>query len=211
MSLKIKKKSGASVPPMEAGTYPAVCVGVVDLGEQHSETFKKYSDKLLIIWEIPSQTIEIDGEDKPRWLSKDFAASLHEKSNLHKILVSWRGKAFTEKELTEDENGFMQFSVLDMLGAGCFLQVIVEEKDSSSYNRITSVISLPAGMDPPTTETPLIAFDIDAWDDEVFNSLPEWIQERIKKSTQYQKLHVPTDSIDVDTSGAQEQKEENPI
>lgn len=213
MSLKIKKKSGASVPPMEAGTYPAVCIGIVDLGEQYSEMFKKYSDNLLIIWEIPSQTIEIDGEDKPRWLSKDFAASLHEKSGLHKMLVSWRGKAFTEKELTEDENGFMQFSVLDMLGTGCFLQVIVEEKDSGSYNRITSVISLPAGMAPPTTETPLIAFDMDAWDDEVFNSLPEWIQDRIKKSTQYQKLHVPTDPVNVDVSGGQnqEQKEENPI
>ena len=114
----------------------------------------------------------------------------------------------------------MQFSVLDMLGTGCFLQVIVEEKDSGSYNRITSVIALPAGMDVPKTESPLIAFDIDAWDDEVFNSLPGWIQERIKKSTQYQKLHVPTDPVDVDTSGgqkpeaaagAQEKKEENPI
>ena len=102
----------------------------------------------------------------------------------------------------------------------CFLQVIVEEKDSGSYNRITSVIALPAGMDAPKTETPLIAFDIDAWDDEVFNSLPGWIQERIKKSTQYQKLHVPTDPVDVDTSGGQQagtadsgqaQKEENPI
>ena len=215
VSLKIKKKSGSSVPPMDAGTYPAVCVGIVDLGEQYSETFKKYSDKLLVIWEIPSQTIEIDGEDKPRWLSKDFSASLHEKSNLYQTLVSWRGKAFTENELTEDENGFMQFSVLDMLGTGCFLQVIVEEKDGNSYNRITSVISLPAGMSAPTTETPLIAFDMDAWDDEVFNSLPVWIQDRIKKSTQYQKLHVPTDPVDVDTSGGQNQeqaqKEENPI
>lgn len=211
MSLKIKKKSGSSVPPIEAGTYPAVCVGVVDLGEQYSEMFKKYSDKLLIIWEIPSQTIEIDGEDKPRWLSKDFAASLHEKSALHKMLVSWRGKAFTEKELTEDENGFMQFSVLDMLGTGCFLQVIVDEKDTGSYNRITSVISLPAGMTAPETKTPLIAFDIESWDEMVFHTLPGWIQERIKKSTQYQKLHVPTDSIDIDTSGENNQKEENPI
>ena len=215
MSLKIKKKSGSSVPPIDAGTYPAVCVGIVDLGEQYSETFKKYNDKMLVIWEIPSQTIEIDGEDKPRWLSKDFSASLNEKSNLYQTLVSWRGKAFTENELTEDENGFMQFSVLDMLGTGCFLQVIVEEKDGNSYNRITSVISLPAGMSAPTTETPLIAFDMDAWDDEVFNSLPVWIQDRIKKSTQYQKLHVPTDPVDVDTSGGQNQeqaqKEENPI
>lgn len=209
MSLKIKKKSGSSVPPIEAGTYPAVCVGIVDLGEQYSETFKKYSDKLLIIWEIPSQIIQIDGEDKPRWLSKDFAASLHEKSSLHKTLVSWRGKAFTEKELAEDENGFMQFSVQDMLGTGCFLQVIVEEKDSGIYNRITSVIALPVGMETPKTENPPIAFDMDAWDDEVFKNLPEWIQERIKKSTQYQKLHVPTESVDVDLND--EPKEENPI
>lgn len=211
MSLKIKKKSGTSVPPMEAGTYPAVCVGIVDLGEQYSEIFKKYSDKLLIIWEIPSQTIQIDGEDKPRWLSKDFTASLHEKSGLHKMLVSWRGKAFTEKELTEDENGFVQFSVLDMLGSGCFLQVIVEAKESGAYNRITSVISLPAGMNTPKTETQLISFDIDDWNDERFHALPEWIQERIRKSTQYQKLHVPTDSIDVAAGGGQEHEEENPI
>lgn len=220
MSLKIKKKSGSSVPPIDAGTYPAVCVGIVDLGEQYSETFKKYNDKMLVIWEIPSQTIEIDGGGKPRWLSKDFSASLNEKSNLYQTLVSWRGKAFTENELTEDETGFMQFSVLDMLGTGCFLQVIVEEKDGNSYNRITSVIALPAGMPAPATETPLIAFDIDAWDDEVFKSLPGWIQERIKKSTQYQKLHVPTDPVDVNTNGGQQagttdsgqaQKEENPI
>ena len=114
----------------------------------------------------------------------------------------------------------MQFSVLEMLGSGCFLQVIVEEKDGNSYNRITSVIALAVGMSTPPTETPLIAFDIDRWDNEAFKSLPEWIQERIKKSTQYQKLHVPTDSVDVNTNGAQqskaaggaqEQKEENPI
>lgn len=209
------------MPPMDAGTYPAVCVGIVDLGKQYSKAYKKYNDKLLIIWEIPSQTIVSDGEDKPRRLSKDFSASLHEKSDLYQTLVSWRGKEFTEAELTEDENGFMQFSVPGMLGTGCFLQVIVEEKDSGRYNRITSVIALPAGMDAPKTETPLITFDIDAWDDEVFNSLPKWIQKYIKKSTQYQKLHVPTDPVDVDTSGrqkpeaaaggAQEKKWENPI
>lgn len=211
MSLKIKRKSGPSVPPLDAGTYPAVCVGIIDLGEQYSETFKKYSDKLLLIWEIPSQTIVIDGEHKPRWLSRDFSTSLHEKSGLYQTLVSWRGRAFTETELAVDEDGFMQFSLLDMLGTGCFLQVIVEEKDSGRYNRITSVIGLPAGMAVPATETPPIVFDMDSWDDGTFSALPEWIQQRIKKSTQYQKHHVPTDTIAIGESGGQEQGEENPI
>lgn len=205
MSLKIKKKAGQTVPPMEAGTYPAVCVGIVDLGEQYSEAFKKYGQKLLAIWEIPSQTVEVEGEQKPRWLSRDFTASLHEKSNLYQTLVSWRGRAFTEEELSEDENGFLRFSTVEMLGTGCLLQVIVEEKEGGSYNRITSVVALPAGMSAPAPQSPLLSFDIDAWDQQTFEALPEWIQNRIKKSTQYQKLHAPADSLDVELG------EENPI
>lgn len=207
MSLKIKKKAGQAAPPMEAGTYPAVCVGIVDLGEQYSEAFKKYGEKLLAIWEIPSQTIEIDGEQKPRWLSRDFTASLHEKSNLYQTLVSWRGRAFTDEELSEDENGFLRFSVAEMLGTGCLLQVIVEEKEGGSYNRITSVVALPAGMSAPAPQNPMLSFDMDAWDQQTFEALPEWIQNRIKKSTQYQKLHAPADSLDIELG----QGEENPI
>lgn len=218
MSLRIKKKSGSSVPPMEAGTYPAVCVGIVDLGYQYNQINKDYVEKVLLTWEIPSQRVQIDGEDKPRWLSRDFTKSLHEKSALHKLLVSWRGRPFTEEELSPDKDGFVKFSVLDMLGDGCLLQVIVVDKeDGTKRNKITSAIGLPAGMDAPKTETPLIAFDIDTWDDEVFDSLPAWVQDRIKKSTQYQKLHAPATVVDVDTGGgrqagtAGEKKEANPI
>lgn len=32
-----------------------------------------------------------------------------------------------------------------------------------------------------------------------FTQLPEWVQEQIKKSTQYQKEHTPTDTIEVKT------------
>lgn len=192
MGLKVKKKKGASLPPMDAGTYPAICIGIVDLGEQYSEKFKNYSDKVLLIWEIPSQTVTVDGEEKPRWLSKDYSASLNEKSNLFKTLVSWRGKAFTEAELSEEGEGF---DLQSMLGVGCLIQVIVEEKDNGPYNQITSVIGMPIGMPAPTSETEKMAFDMDAWNNEVFEKLPEWIQDRIKKSTQYQKLHTPTDEI----------------
>lgn len=213
MSLRLRKKSKSQIPPVEAGTYPAVCVGIIDLGEQFSEKFKKFNDKLLIIWEIPSQTVSIDGEDKPRWLSREFTTSLNPKCGLYTTLVSWRGAAFTEQELQEDTDGFTQFNVLDMLGKGCFLQVIVEENDRGRFNRVTSVIALPAGMEVPATKTPLMAFDMGAWDDDVFKVLPEWIQEKIKKSTEYQEEHVPTDAVDVDLSGTggDGDGEENPI
>lgn len=212
MSLRTKKKSGASVPPMEAGTYPAVCVCVVDLGNQYDKFNKKYAGKLLLTWEIPSQRVQVDGEDKPRWLSRDFTNSLHEKSGLHKLLVSWRGRPFTEAELTPDEDGFVQFSALDMLGECCLLQVIVEERDDGTKrNKITSVIGLPAGMEAPKPENPLVAFDMDNWDDAIFSSLPDWVQGRIKKSTEYQKLHAPEVTVDFSEDPPSQPAAVNPL
>lgn len=197
MGLIVKKRKASSIPPMDAGTYPAVCIGVVDLGQQHSEKFNTYSERVLLIWEIPSQTVEVDGEAKPRWLSQDYAATLNEKGNLAKMLISWRGKTFTEEELSDSGAGF---NLTQMLGAGCLLQVIVEEKESGTYNKITSVIGLPVGMPPVPPVSELMAFDMDAWDEAVLAKLPEWIQEKIMKSMQYHKQHTPTDAVDFPTA-----------
>ena len=194
MSLKVKNKKGPSLPPIDGGTYPAVCVGVVDLGEQHNEKFKKYEDKVLFIWELPGVTIEVDGEQKPRWLSKDFSATLNEKSNLTKFLVPWRGKNFTDDELNGDG-----FNLKQMLGEGCLLQVIVEEKDGNQYNRITSCMGFPVGIPAPVTASELLWFDMDEWDDAAMAKFPEWVQEKIKKSTQYQKNHAPDTTVEVMT------------
>ena len=192
MSLKVKNKKGLSLPPIDGGTYPAVCVGIVDLGEQHNEKFKKYEDKVLFIWEVPSVMIEVDGQQKPRWLSRDFSATLNEKGNLTKFLIPWRGKNFTEEELNGDG-----FDLKQMLGEGCLLQVIVEEKDGNQYNRITGCMGFPMGMPSPVTESELLWFDMDEWDDDALEKFPEWVQARIKKSTQYQKHHAPDTAVEV--------------
>lgn len=198
MSLKVKNKKGPSLPPIDGGTYPAVCVGVIDLGEQHNEKFNKYADKVLFIWELPSVLIDVEGEQKPRWLSRDFSATLNEKSNLTKFLVSWRGKNFTEEELNGDG-----FDLKQMLGEGCLLQVIVEEKEGKQYNRITGCVGLPAGMPAPVTASDLLWFDMDEWDDDAIAKFPEWVQGKIKKSTQYQKEHAPDTAIEVKAPSAE--------
>lgn len=192
MSLKVKNRSKPSLPPIDGGTYPAVCVAIADLGEQNNEKFKKYEDKVLLIWELPGVLIEVDGEQKPRWLSKDFSATLNEKSNLTKFLVPWRGKNFTEEELNGDG-----FDLKQMLGKGCLLQIIVEEKDGNQYNRITGCMGFPMGMPAPVTQSELLWFDMDEWDDDSLAKFPEWAQAKIKKSTQYQKNHAPDTEIEV--------------
>jgi hypothetical protein len=38
---------------------------------------------------------------------------------------------------------------------------------------------------------------MDQWDDAVFEKLPAWTQDQIKKSTQYQKNHAPDTVVEV--------------
>lgn len=185
--MKVKDRAKPKAPPVEPGVYPCVCVGIVDLGEQYSEKFKKYSNDVKIIWELVGEAIEVDGEQKPRQMSKDFSMSASKKSNLRKFISDWNVRQYSDEE-------FSEFELFDQLGRACQLQVVLSE--DGEYSNIGSVMGLPKGMPAPVTATPLIKWDMNTWDDTTFSTFPEWIQEKIKKSTQYQKLHTPTDPID---------------
>lgn len=184
MSLIIKKKK--AVAPLAAGTYTGICVGVVDLGTQHNEMYKKYSQRVMLIWEIPSETVEVDGERKPRWQSKEYNASLTEKSNLFKDISSLCGKPVTSEE----------FDLKCLLGQSAILSVIIKETKSGSYNDIGSIMAIPAGIPHPTTESELLLFDMDSWDDKVLEALPGWIQDKVRRSTEYQQKHAPETPVD---------------
>lgn len=189
--MKIKDRAKPKVPPVEAGVYMAVCIGFVDLGEQYSEKFKNYSYKGMYIWELPGETIEIDGEQKPRQLSKEFTISASNKSNLRKFIETWNSKTYSDED-------FMEFDVFEQVGKPCQLNVVLNE--TKEYANVDNLMPIPKGFPAPTTTTEHIKWDMDAWNDDVFEKLPEWIQEKIKKSTQFQKLHAPETEIKVDTA-----------
>ena len=189
--MKIKDRAKPKVPPVEAGVYMAVCIGFVDLGEQYSEKFKNYSYKGMYIWELPGETIEIDGEMKPRQLSKEFTISASNKSNLRKFIETWNSKSYSDED-------FMEFDVFEQVGKPCQLNVVLNE--TKEYANVDNLMPIPKGFPAPTTATEHIKWDMDAWNDDVFAKLPEWIQEKIKKSTQYQKDHAPETEIKVDTA-----------
>lgn len=138
--MKIKDKTRPSVPPVEPGVYIGICVAVIDLGEQYSETFKKYSNDVQFVWELAGETVEVDGEQKPRQLSKTFSVSASKKSNLRKFLSSWNGKQYTDAE-------FGEVDMFDQLGRGCQLQVVLSE--DGQYSNIENVMALPKGMPTP--------------------------------------------------------------
>ncbi len=190
--MKIKDRAKPKVPPVEPGVYMAVCIGFIDLGEQYSEMFKSYSNKGMYVWELPGETIEIDGETKPRQLSKEFTISASNKSNLRKFIESWNGKSYGDDE-------FLEFDLFDQIGKPCQLNVVLNE--SKEYANVDNLMPIPRGFPAPTSDTPQIRWDMEAWNEEVFKELPEWIQEKIKKSSQYQKDHAPADTVEIKASG----------
>ena len=118
--MKIKDRAKPKVPPVEPGVYMAVCIGFIDLGEQYSEMFKNYSNKGMYVWELPGETIEVDGETKPRQLSKEFTISASSKSNLRKFIESWNGKSYSDDD-------FFDFDLFDQIGKPCQLNVVLNE------------------------------------------------------------------------------------
>lgn len=192
--MKIKDRAKPKVPPVEPGVYIGICVGVIDLGEQYSETFKKFSNDVMIVWELAGETVEVDGEQKPRQLSRTFSVATSKKSKLRSFLSSWNGKQYGDDEFGEVE-------LFDQLGKVCQLNVVLN--DTGEYANIDNLMPLPKGMPAPTTDTPFIRWDMEQWDDEVLSSLPDWVQEKIKQSTQYKKEHTPTDQVDFKEKPAQ--------
>ena len=131
--------------------------------------------------------MEVDGEQKPRQLSRTFTIASSKKSNLRGFLSGWNGVQYSDEQ-------FQELDMFDQAGKACQLNVVLN--DTGEYANVDSVIPLPKGIPAPKTETPFILWNMDEWEDSAFESLPEWVQEKIKKSTQYQKMHAPEDEVD---------------
>lgn len=184
--MKIKDRAKPKTPPVEPGVYMAVCVGVVDLGEQYSEAFKKFANKVKFVWALPGETIEIEGKVEERQLSKEFTISTSKKGSLRGFLESWNGKTYSDEE-------FGELDLFEQLGKACQLQAVLSE--SGEYANVANLMPIPRGMPAPVSKTVFFVWDMDNWDDAVFEQLPAWTQEQIKKSTQYQKDHPSNEVI----------------
>ena len=193
--MKLGSRAKPAIPPVEPGTYFAVCIGAVDLGEQESTYNGKtrYVNQIQLIYELPTELIEVDGEMQPRWLSRRFSVALSNKGKLRQFLETWFGKKFTDESIQE-------FDTKELPGKPAMLSVVLSE--DGNYANIASAAALPKGVPAPQPVNTPFCFDIDEWDDERFTALPEYLQELIKNSTQYRNAHLPEDTVTVETAEA---------
>jgi len=192
MAIVAKASGNTDFEPIPEGVHVAVAYGVIDEGLQYSEKFNTSSRKVRILFEIPSETyINKDSEEVPRTTSKDYTLSLNPKATLRKDLESWRGKKFTP----EEEEGF---DIKNIINKGCQIQIIHE--GDKKYAKIAAIMGLPKGVKAPTPVSGNIYFDLSSGDsvdfyDNLMSTLPEFMQEMIKKSETYLEIKNNTESI----------------
>jgi hypothetical protein len=143
----------------------------------------KHTRKVLLSWEILDDEARRD-DGEPFILSKRYTASLHEKAALRKDLASWRGRDFTAEELAG-------FDLGSILGQPCMLSVVHNDKDGRTYANIAALMKTPKGSAPPSAESSVVHWTMDAPDWEAFARLPKRIAEQVQTAPEFARLKPP--------------------
>ena len=197
MSMIVKSEGNSEIKQLEPGVYTGIASAIIDLGIQENSMFAKKQRKVMIVWNIVGETVKINDEEKPRVISKEYTMSLSEKSTLRRDLQAWRGKPFTTEEL----NGF---DLANILNVPCQIQINQEDKNGKTYTIIAGIMSIPKGMKVEKLENTYVFDMTDPTTWVYYDSIPNWIKEKIKKS-----LNLAETELDMYIADYEEQLKEN--
>ena len=176
----IKNNQSSGFKPIAAGTYPARCVGVVDLGTRSTKWKGKIKQmkKIVVLYEV------WDKPEEPTVVQTWYTNSLYEGATLSQHLTAWRGRPFTEMEKQE-------FNVTkDIVGVPCYVTVTNKTtKDGKERHKISNINPLPKEVKCNDKHNECISFSLDDYtsgDREIFNQLPENLRERVLEALELQ-------------------------
>lgn len=195
MSLMAKEKGGTTMELIPQGVHVARCVSVIDLGTQKIKFKDQEKDvhQVRFEFELPNETYTFtdkETEEEKTWTritGRNFTVSLNGKATLRKFLESWRGRKFTQEELDG-------FNLGKVLGKTCQLQII--HSDDGKYANIENALPLMKGIEVPESDREQLMFSIEedekgnptGFDQDVFDKLPEWQQEKLMESKEMREL-----------------------
>lgn len=187
-SNKLPVSGGGNIDPMEPGTYPARTVGIVDLGKQAQHPFqgkdKPPVNMIAVIYEFVDEFLkDEDGEDiidSPRHLTE---------------MMPWYNLSSEKAKSTAryralDPNNVHKGDFSKIVDTPCMVTVV------HNPNKITGGVYENIGGITPMREkdadkcVPLVkelkVFDLDEPTLEGFESLPAFIQKKIRDGLEYE-------------------------
>lgn len=184
MAIIATSNGSTNFEPIATGNYPARCYSMVHIGtieENIMGTLKKLN-KVRITWELPTElkVFKEENGEQPCVISKEFTLSMHEKATLRSFLKNWRGKDFTDEEAKS-------FDIEKLISAPCMLNITHKTKKDGSgvYAEIGSISTMPKGFPCPEQIHPSFVWTYENFDQEKFNSLPEYLRNKMITSDEY--------------------------
>lgn len=188
--LKAPKKGsggngGGQRPELDAGTYPARLVQVIDLGLQPQRPYqgqpKPPKHCIMTTYELNDEfMLDENGEadeDKPLWVSEDLPMNPLS-SDLAKSTKRYLA-------LDPDENHEGDWSAV--ISEAVNVTIVLNTSGDRVYQNIASTSVMrakdKARLEPLKNEPKV--FDLSEPDLAVFTSLPEWVQEKIKSNLEF--------------------------
>lgn len=184
-SKKIKGGEGNRIeqPAIDPGVYPARIVSIIDLGLQTQRPFKGKdkppANEINISYElVDTFMVDEDGkevEDKPRWVSEIMP--------LYDVTKADKAKCTQRYFAADPDNNFSgDFSKL--VGIPVNVSIVHNQQGEKLYINVANIATMRAkdAEKCPALKNPTKVFDLDEPDLEVFNSLPDWIQDKVKKN-----------------------------
>jgi hypothetical protein len=192
MTFNMKDRKDAarrpSGPEIKPGTYMGRIVGVVLTGKQKQmawkgEPQKPPKEEFFVMVEFPKLRVEVDGESKPKWLSKRFKVIGsgqygYENSNVFKMLDSLMDDC--------DYSTLVDKTVMCVLG-----------KNSNGGTSIINISPAPDELDVPALENEVILFDFYDPDLNMYEMLPNWMREVCTEAVDFEgsPLSVALDNV----------------
>lgn len=186
MAIIATKPNTENFAPIEEGSYPARIYQIIDLG-----TIPDYQGamkhKVRITFELPTElkVFKEENGEQPQVLSQEYNLSFHEKSALRKLITACDPKALK----TTDEGFIEEYDIEQLLGKTCLVGIKhTEGKENAVYANIDVATAMPKGMvcPPQFNESRVLSYD--NFDTVYFETLPQFIKDKMKSSFEYKKM-----------------------
>jgi len=179
--MKVKNEGSDRELP-EDGTYPFVCVQIVDLGTQKSDQYEDTRKASFGFQLVDEET----SDGKAVMVYRKFPLKVGPKSHLGQALKSWLGITVGKGE---------EFDFDECLGKPGMLTIQQTEPDNNGkiYANITALVKPPKGTKVTKATEPQFSLwlDPEEFDQDTFDGLPDFVKEQIEKSDEYQDCVKP--------------------
>lgn len=168
------------------GTHTARVIGFIHLGtsdDTYMGEVKKFN-KIRITWEFPEETkVFKEGEDaKPLVHSQEYTFSMGKKSNLRPIVEGIIGTTLNDEEA-------YNFNLNSIMGLPCLVSIKHgKTKTGASYAKVASTSKPLKGQVIKEAFNPITILTFSKWNEAYFQTLPQFIKEKIQKSDEYKAM-----------------------